>query len=221
MWPRALERQRRHPPEGRFTHTPPAVECSHSAPNASAGPSGLPRGGGQIHRPSNSLISTAVQPASPRAQQPQQAAQPLPHQVLQLLQQHQQQPQPQQQQHHHHQSPKIGRANSVVSNSQTGGGGGSGGGHAGAPRPQGRAATPASLYGGYGSLPRSRARQQSPAHGSHAGGEQVGGECSACIHPASSFAPGLACRLLIVTALVINLLAQRGPEVGGRWICCA
>jgi hypothetical protein len=149
------------PPSRAFSPIHPAVECSHSAPNPSAGRSGPARGGGggggHVHRPSNSLISTAVQPASPRGQltHQQQALPPLQH----LLQQHA------------HACPKIGRANSVVS--QFGSVGGAAGG---APRPMARAATPASaLGGGYASVPRSGrgARQQSPAHGSHHGGELV------------------------------------------------
>lgn len=141
-----------------------AVECSHSAPNQS----GAARAGANLHRPSNSLISTAVQPASPRQQHLQQQQQQLAPQQLGpaqlLLQQHQQ----------HHQSPKMGRANSVVSNTAQVGGGGGASGPAGAPRPQGRAATPGSMFGGHGTLPRARTRHQSPAHGSHqAGGEQV------------------------------------------------
>ncbi|WIA14160.1 hypothetical protein OEZ85_002702 [Tetradesmus obliquus] len=116
------------------------VECSHSAePNpAAAGHSRPSRG--RFHRPSNSLISTAVQPASPHghAHQPQQ--------------QQQQQPV----------SPKLNRANSVVSHTAPG-----------ARQHGGRAGTPASVYGQTpGFLLPSRARQHSPAR---LGAEQADG----------------------------------------------
>jgi len=85
-----------------------AVECSHSAElnPAAAGHSGGRAFRGHLPRPSNSLISTAVQPTSPHQAEQQQAA-----------------------------SPKLNRANSVVSHTAPGG------------RPQGRAGTPASVYG--------------------------------------------------------------------------
>lgn len=110
-----------------------AVECSHSAdPNQAARGGFRPARGVRLPRPSNSLISTAVQPASPRGH----AHQPV--------------------------SPKLTRANSVVSHTAPG-----------ARAHGGRAGTPASVYGqGQGFLLPSRARQQSPAQGLPA--EQVG-----------------------------------------------
>lgn len=110
----------------------PAVECSHSAElNPAAAANWRPARAGRVNRPSNSLISTAVQPASPRG-------------------------------HLHHQpvSPKLDRANSVVSHT--------------AARPHGRAGTPASMYGpgAAGFLLPGRARHNSPAR--HLAGDQVG-----------------------------------------------
>ena len=109
----------------------PAVECSHSAElNPAAAANWRPARAGRLNRPSNSLISTAVQPASPRH----------PHQPV---------------------SPKLDRANSVVS-------------HTAATRPHGRAGTPASMYGpaaAAGFLLPGRARHNSPAR--HLAGDQV------------------------------------------------
>lgn len=110
----------------------PAVECSHSAElHPAAAANWRPARAGRLHRPSNSLISTAVQPASPRG--------------------HPQQPV----------SPKLDRANSVVSHTA---------------RPHGRAGTPASMYGpaaaaAAGFLLPGRARHNSPAR--HLAAEQV------------------------------------------------
>jgi hypothetical protein len=107
----------------------PAVECSHSAElNPAAAANWRPARGGRLHRPSNSLISTAVQPASPRGH---------PHQPV---------------------SPKLDRANSVVSHTA---------------RPHGRAGTPASMYGpaAAGFLLPGRARHNSPAR--NLAGDQV------------------------------------------------
>lgn len=113
-----------------------AVECSHSAEPNQAAPGSMRPRGGRLPRPSNSLISTAVQPASPHG--------------------HLQQPV----------SPKLNRANSVVSHTAPGG------------RPQsGRAGTPASVYGqGQGFLLPSRARQSSPVQ--QLAAEQVSETCS-------------------------------------------
>jgi hypothetical protein len=115
-----------------------AVECSHSAEHHQAPAANWrPAHAARLHRPSNSLISTAVQPASPRGGHLQQ--QPV--------------------------SPKLDRANSVVSHTPGGGGGGGGGRHAGG---AGRAGTPASMLygaggGGGGFLLPGRARHNSPA----------------------------------------------------------
>jgi hypothetical protein len=113
------------------------VECSHSADPNPAAPGHSRPSRGRFHRPSNSLISTAVQPASPHghAHQQQQQQQPV--------------------------SPKLNRANSVVSHTAPG-----------ARQQGGRAGTPASVYGQTpGFLLPNRARQQSPAR---LGADQVG-----------------------------------------------
>eukprot|EP00878_Enallax_costatus_P003047 GHUV01003246.1.p1 GENE.GHUV01003246.1~~GHUV01003246.1.p1 ORF type:complete len:1830 (+),score=721.09 GHUV01003246.1:181-5670(+) len=96
------------------------VEYSHSAePNQAAAGGVRPIRDGRL-RPSNSLMSTAVQPASPHMRQPV--------------------------------SPRLNRANSVVSHTAPGG-----------RQHGGRAGTPASAYGqGQGFLLPNRARQQSP-----------------------------------------------------------
>lgn len=109
----------------------PAVECSHSAEPNPAAPAHSRPSRGRLPRPSNSLISTAVQPTSPHGHLHQQPV-----------------------------SPKLNRANSVVSHTAPGG------------RPHGRAGTPASVYG-QGFLLPGRARQLSPAR--QLAAEQVGG----------------------------------------------
>jgi hypothetical protein len=122
-----------------------AVECSHSADPNPAAPGHSRPSRGRLHRPSNSLISTAVQPASPHGHAHQQ-------------QQQQQQPV----------SPKLNRANSVVSHTAPG-----------ARQHGGRAGTPASVYGQTpGFLLPNRARQHSPAR---LGAEQVRGVSSFCL----------------------------------------
>lgn len=131
----------------------PAVECSHSAElNPAAAANWRPARGNRLHRPSNSLISTAVQPASPRG--------------------HPNQPT----------SPKLDRANSVVSHTA---------------RPHGRAETPASMYGPAtaGFLMPGRARHNSPAR--NLAGDQV--RC--CVHtrsPPAAAAKGVSQRLMSV-----------------------